>query len=174
MRRTLPLRSAALRQTGRIVGLSAIAAACAHRPDASPVDGAAIAVQEVRAAMRAYDSILVYGPPDSTATKYTADGILFIPGMEPLRGRRAILDFLAPVWIGSTVLIAKTTVDTVELLGDRAYLWGSYEEIAGPKGQAPSLYRGRVVIDWVREADGRWRIARVMTQPTPPAPAASH
>ncbi len=123
--------------------------------------------------MRAYDSILVYGPPDSTAALYTVDGILFIPGMQPLQGRQSILDFLSPIWASSTVLTAKTTVDTIQVFGGHALSWGTYEEIAGPRGQAPSLYRGRVVMEWAREADGRWRIARVLTQPTPPpAPAA--
>lgn len=144
-------------------------AGCGRRP-AAPTP-AALASDEVRAAMRAYDSILVYGPPDSTAAMYTADGILFIPGMAPLQGRKAIVDFLAPLWNGATVLTAKTTVDTVEMYGERAYLWGTYEEVAGPKGDAPSLYRGRVAAEWVREADGRWRIARILTQPGPPEPA---
>jgi len=158
----------------RLPALSlALALAGCGRPHPAPPPGAG-AGDEVRAAMRAYDSILVNGPPDSTAALYTADGILLIPGMAPLQGRRAILDFLSPTWASSTVLTAKTTVDTVEVFGSQAYLWGSYEEIAGPKGQAPSLYRGRVVVDWVREADGRWRIARVLTQPSPPAPSTTH
>jgi len=149
--------------------LALLMAGCGPRHPAPPPDTGA--ADKVRAAVRAYDSILVYGPPDSTAALYTADGILFIPGMQPLQGRQAILDFLSPIWSSSTVLTAKTTVDTVQVFDGHALSWGTYEEIAGPKGQAPSLYQGRVVIEWNREADGRWRIARILTQPTPPAPA---
>jgi uncharacterized protein (TIGR02246 family) len=158
--------------TRRLLLLALTLAECGpRRPVPLPAAGQA---DEIRSAVRAYDSILVNGPPDSTAAMYTADGILFIAGMAPLQGRRAILEFLAPVWAGSTVLTAKTTVDTVEVLDGRALLWGSYEEIAGPKGQAPSLYRGRVVMEWTREGDGRWRIARVLAQPSPPAATTGH
>jgi uncharacterized protein (TIGR02246 family) len=158
--------------TPRLLLLVVALAGCGPRRAGAPPP--ASASDEVRAAMRVYDSVLVYGPPDSTATMYTTDGILFIPGMEPLQGRKAILDYLAPLWNGATVLTAKTTVDTVEMHGERAYLWGTYEEVAGPKGDAPSLYRGRVAAEWVREADGRWRIARILTQPGPPAQPAGH
>ncbi|MFI5210069.1 MAG: YybH family protein [Gemmatimonadales bacterium] len=156
----------------RLVLLAAALAGCGPRyPAQAPDTGAA---DSVRAAVRAYDSILVYGPPDSTAAMYTTHGILFIPGMQPLQGRQAIVDFLSPLWTSSTVLTAKTTVDTVQLFDGHALTWGTYEEIAGPKGQAPSLYRGRVVMEWTREADGHWRIARVLTQPTPATSAAGH
>lgn len=157
--------------TRRFVLLAVALAGCGPRHPATPADAGA--ADSVRAAVRAYDSILVYGPPDSTAALYTPDGILFIPGMPPLQGRQAILDFLSPIWTSSTVLTAKTTIDTVQLFAGHALTWGTYEEIAGPKGQAPSLYRGRVVMEWTREADGRWRIARILTQPTPAAPPAA-
>jgi len=155
----------------RLVLLAAFMTGCGPRHPAPPIDGGA--ADSVRAAVRAYDSILVYGPPDSTAALYTADGILFIPGMQPLQGRQAIVDFLSPIWASSTVLTARTTIDTVQLFGGQALTWGTYEEIAGPRGQAPSLYRGRVVMEWSRDTDGRWRIARVLTQPSPPAPTAT-
>jgi uncharacterized protein (TIGR02246 family) len=157
----------------RFILLALALAGCGRRPPAPALPGAG-APDEVRSAMRAYDSILVNGPPDSTAALYAADGILFIPGMAPLQGRRAILEFLAPIWASSTVLTARTTVDTVQVFDGHALLWGTYEEIAGPRGQAPSLYRGRVVMEWAREADGHWRIARVLTQPSPPAAPAGH
>jgi ketosteroid isomerase-like protein len=155
----------------RLFLLALALAGCARRPAAPRPP--ANAAEEVRSAMRAYDSILVNGPPDSTAAMYTTDGLLFIPGMAPLQGRRAILDFLSPIWASSTVLTAKTTVDTIESFDRRAMLWGSYEEIAGPRGQAPSMYRGRVVMEWSRDVDGRWRIVRVLTQPSPPTPAST-
>ena len=92
--------------------------------------------------MRAYDSILVYGPPDSTAALYTVDGILFIPGMQPLQGRQAILDFLSPIWASSTVLTAKTTVDTVQVFGGHGAELGDLRGDRRSQGPGPVALPG--------------------------------
>ena len=55
--------------------------------------------------------------------------------------------------------------------------WGTYRQVAGPKGGAHNAYVGRFSALWRYDAkDGRWLLVRLMMQPVPtpasPAPPA--
>jgi hypothetical protein len=57
---------------------------------------------------------------------------------------------------GVRVDVATATPDTIEVFGDKAFLWGSYFERLSFPGQPVSEQHGKFVTEWVRQTDGRW------------------
>jgi polar amino acid transport system substrate-binding protein len=121
--------------------------------------------QEVESAMRLYAEHLRTGPVEAIVSSYTAAGQLLQPGMAPLAGREAIRAFLAPLADKFTVKSVEMATASLQIWGATAYQWGIYRQEAGPKDGAAATYSGRYVAEWRREADGQWRIERLMMQP---------
>jgi uncharacterized protein (TIGR02246 family) len=119
----------------------------------------------VEQAMRGYAAALKDGPPEAVAGWYTKDGELLLPGLGELKGPEAIRAFLAPMASAVEVESVAVTTDFVEVHGDSADLWGTYHQVAGEKGKPKQTYAGRYAALWHHEADGRWRLARLMMQP---------
>ena len=67
-----------------------------------------------------------------------------------------------------TVTRAEITTDAIEVFGDVGYQWGAYDQVVAVHDQPPADYHGRLVAEWRREADGGWRIRRLLVQPSPP------
>lgn len=145
---------------------SGLRAAAPAPPPALPPQTDA-AAREVEAAMQQYTVLLKTGPAEATAALFTADGELLEPGLAALHGREAIQTFLAPVFAAVVVESASTESDAVEVYGDAAYQWGTYRQRVAEKGKAANDYHGRYVASWRREADGRWRLAKMLVQPFP-------
>jgi uncharacterized protein (TIGR02246 family) len=137
-----------------------LAVACAR---ASSTDRGAAVV----AAMDHYAALVRAVNSDSVAAMFTQDAQLLEPGMAPLRGREAIRAFLAPFDGKVTVDTVENRTDLVEVYGDTAYLWGRYRQVARTGDQPPGEFDGRYVARWRLEADGRWRLARLLMQPAP-------
>ena len=154
-------------RTAAALAILAALAGCAtpQRPVPAPAD--APAPSQIEAAMQRYTRFTRTGPPDSSAALFTGDGELLEPGMRPLRGPEAIRTFLAPLWHAVTVTKAVTTTDAIEVHGDVAYLWGTYDQVVAVQNQPPADYHGRLVAEWRREPDGAWRIRRLLVQPSP-------
>ena len=119
----------------------------------------------VEQAMRGYAAALKEGTPEQIAAFYSKDGELLLPGLAELKGPEAIRAFLAPMASAVEVESVAVTTDFVEVHGDSADLWGTYRQVAGEKGKPRQTYGGRYAALWRREADGRWRLARLMMQP---------
>lgn len=119
----------------------------------------------VEQAMRDYAKTLRAGTPNEVAACYTAEGELLLPGMEPLHGREAIRAFLAPLAAATEVESVDIESQLVEVHGKSASQWGKYHQVASEKGKAKQQFRGRFASLWHREADGRWRLVRLMMQP---------
>ena len=62
---------------------------------------------------------------------------------------------------------AESMPETIEVFGDTALLWGTYFEKLSFPGQPVSEQHGRFVMEWVRQADGRWLIQRYYRVPLP-------
>jgi ketosteroid isomerase-like protein len=108
-------------------------------------------------------------PADSVAARFAPDGQLLLPGMAAVAGRAAIRDFLAPM--NASFDVDSTTMESerVEGVEHFASQWGTYRQVAGPKGGPHDLHVGRFSALWTYDAkEGRWLIARLMMQPTPP------
>lgn len=119
----------------------------------------------VEQSMRGYAAALKDGPPEAVAAWYTKDGELLLPGLPTMKGPEAIRAFLAPMASAVEVESVAVTTDFVEVHGDSADLWGTYRQVAGEKGKPKQAYGGRYAALWHHEADGKWRLARLMMQP---------
>jgi uncharacterized protein (TIGR02246 family) len=124
--------------------------------------------QAIEGAMQHYTELLRTGPPEALAATFTAEGELLEPGMAAVHGRDAIRSFLAPLFSAVTVESASTESETVEVFGTAAYQWGTYRQRVAEHGKPAADYHGRYVAAWRREADGHWRLARMLVQPFPP------
>ena len=134
---------------------------------AEPAAGDAASRKEVEAATQEYTRLLKTGPPEASAALFAADGELLEPGMAALRGPEAIKAFLAPLFTAFEVQSATTQIETIEIHGGAAYVWGTYSQQAGERGKPAAEYHGRIVIAWHKEGDGHWRITRLLVQPFP-------
>ena len=144
-------------------------AGAASRDDASARSEVAAALQRYQDAARKVDA-------DAMSATFAPTGVLFEPGIPPIVTRDSIRAFLAS-FPGVTVHSAIATPDTIDVFGDRAYLWGSYFEHLSFPGQPTSEQHGKFVTEWARQSDGRWLIVRMYRIPLPaqnavtPAPA---
>ena len=113
------------------------------------------------------DAALVTGDPDAIAAYFTEDALLGESGAPDARGRASIRDFLARGNEVRTVTRHRLTRDELVLLGDRAIEFATFDEGKRLRDGQELTERGRVVIDWRREGDGRWRIARLLVSDLP-------
>ncbi len=112
------------------------------------------------AAARAVDA-------DASAAFFTDRGTLFEPGIPPIVTRDSIRAFIRS-FPGVIVDSAMARADTIDVFGSTAYVWGTYHERLRFKGQPPSVQSGRFVMEWLKEADGVWRLHRYYRVPLPP------
>jgi len=104
--------------------------------------------------------------PEAIASFYTATGILFEPGINPIRSRDSIKAFVAS-FPGVRVDSVIATPDTIEVFDGTALYWGSYFERLAFPGQPVSEQHGKFVIEWRRQPDGAWLIQRYFRVPLP-------
>ena len=157
------------RQRHWVILVSAISlASCRARDDAAGSDRVA-ARGEVTAALERYQEAARKVDAPAMAAFFAPDGVLFEPGIPPIVTRDSIRAFLAS-FPGVQVHTATATPDTIDVYGDRAYLWGSYHEHLSFPGQPTSEQRGKFVTEWARQPDGSWLIARFYRIPLPSMP----
>lgn len=121
--------------------------------------------QAVAQAMRGYATALRRGPADAVIACYTEKGELLLPGMAALRGRAAIRAFLAPLAEATEIDSVDIDTELLETHGRFADQWGTYRQVAGERGKPKQQFKGRYAALWHLEADGQWRLARLMMQP---------
>lgn len=121
---------------------------------------------EVAEAMQRYQAAARTVHPDSIAAFFAPTGVLFEPGINPIRTRDSIRAFVAS-FPGVQVHTATATPDTIEVYDGTAFLWGSYFEKLSFPGQPTSEQHGKFVAQWVRQDDGRWLIQRMYRVPLP-------
>ena len=142
------------------------------RPSARDVSAeAAVARVEVAAALQRYQQAAKTVDPPAMAAFFTPAAILFEPGIRPIVTRDSIRAFIAS-FPGVQVHTATATPDTIDVYGDRAYLWGSYFEHLSFPGQPTSEQHGKFVTEWARQPDGSWLIVRFYRIPLPSPPSA--
>ena len=88
--------------------------------------------------------------------------------MAPVRSRDSVRAFLA-AFAGVRVDSVGIRIDTIEVFGDRAFVWGAYFERVVPMGQPPMDERGRFVAEWTKQG-GKWLIVKFLPQPVPAPP----
>jgi len=125
---------------------------------------------EIEAAIRTYARYLKAQDVEKLVLLYAPDGELMNPGMDTLRGPEAIRKFL--------LSLKEVRVQEVEMLpgaiesgGNEAMEWGTYtQRVVLPDRSQPLAVAGRYVAHWRKQADGRWLLRRMLTQPDPVRP----
>ncbi len=120
---------------------------------------------ELRAELERYRHAILTGSPESLATWYTEDAVLFGPEMHDIRGRSAIREFFASV--GAAVRVKRVAFETRELTVYQgcAYELGRYDETLELVDRRTVESHGRYLLMWQQQPDRRWRIHRVMLAP---------
>jgi uncharacterized protein (TIGR02246 family) len=121
-------------------------------------------IQQLDAALREYAHLQVAKDAAGLAAFYTPDGELLEPGMESLKGPAAIRKFLES--FGDVRMeSASMTADRTQVWDDNAVQWGSYSQRVALPGKPVAEFRGRFVAQWSRQANDRWLIRCLLTQP---------
>ncbi|HMF88141.1 MAG TPA: DUF4440 domain-containing protein [Gemmatimonadaceae bacterium] len=152
-----------------LVAGATLAAACDGQSRSADSVEQRAAQGEVAAAMQRYQVAARAVNADSIAAFYTTNAMLFEPGIKPIQTRDSIRAFIAS-FPGVRVDVATATPDTIEVFGDKAFLWGSYFERLAFPGQPVSEQHGKFVTEWARQTDGRWLIERFFRIPIPSPP----
>lgn len=150
----------------RLILLAGMLISCARPPREADPTAAATSRQEVAAAMQNYMVAARAVDANAIAAFFTTTGMLFEPGINPIRSRDSITAFVAS-FPGVLVDSASVTADTIEVFHGTAFYWGSYFERLAFPGQPVSEQHGKFVIEWVRQQDGAWLIQRYFRVPLP-------
>jgi uncharacterized protein (TIGR02246 family) len=123
--------------------------------------------RRIAEASASLDLALVAGDPEGVADHFTEDAVLGESGAADAVGRAAIRTFLSRGNEVRTVTRHHLTREDLLVAGDRAIEFGRFDEGKRLRNGAEVTERGRVVTDWRRGADGRWRIARLVVSDLP-------
>jgi ketosteroid isomerase-like protein len=149
----------------QLIVLSLVSAGCA-RP-LSVGSGPASALERIAAVSREFSARYERGDAAGQAAIYTDDGVIFPPGRAAIKGRAAIEEY----WrlpAGRRILRHRVTADSVVIVGNTAYDWGTFTVRSEQNGQESSG-GGKYVIVWREVAPGDWRMHLDMWNSGPPA-----
>lgn len=151
-------------------GLSAIAlvaGSCMKEPEAdrsTTATGSVTSAAEARDAVHRQSARLTAvwptGNVDSIVPLFADDAVLAFPDAPDARGQAAIREMLTKSFGAVKVESLEAHADTIDVLDDVAYEWGTYNERYVETGKPATQEEGRYVIRWARQADGSWRISR--------------
>lgn len=135
----------------------------AGAPQPAPADERTTA--EVEAALQSYSRAMKAMDVDAVAACFTADGELVDAGEPVHRGPEDIRTFLS-AFKDVEVEANDHVTESIAVLGTTAKQTGTYRQRATVGGETVEV-RGRFTADWVRQADGRWLLSRMATEPAP-------
>ena len=149
------------RRTRRIVALTSVvgcflgSASIAAGQGRSSEKTSAAAIAEIGRVAADFSQRYMRGDAQGMADLYTEGGVIFPSGRPMIRGRAAIAAYwtLAP---NVKVLEHKTTADSVIVVGNTAYDYGTFRAVNSRDGQAAPAGYGKYVIVWQRQPNGRW------------------
>jgi len=131
-------------------------------------DTTAKVAEAIAAVTETLDRGLMTSDPDLAAAQFTDDAVFGESGMEDVVGRAAIRDFFVTANQVRTITYHRHHRQEILILEGRAIELSRFDETKVKPGQAPIQERGRVVSYWRLEADGAWRIARMVVSDLPP------
>ncbi len=104
-------------------------------------------------------------------TLWTDDGILFLPGQEPIRGKAAIWNHMQaqlPESLKYEITEYLHRFEEIQVSGDWAYECGTYTGMYRLKSGGPDLHeRARLFRVLRRQPDGSWKCHRAFVQDPP-------
>jgi uncharacterized protein (TIGR02246 family) len=154
-----------------VLALAVVVAGCSSSP--SPRPSHADDEQAVSKAMDDYVAAVRSSDAKKIIAWWTDDGI-FIEKNQPTVVGAAKMESQMAAFL-ATMKITRVALERVDLSvsGDLAYVIGNFaEEVQPPKGK-PISSTGRVVYIWKRQADGAWKIARLLATDPPAASTAT-
>lgn len=122
----------------------------------------------IRAANRRFGECVRNGDPAALGALYAEDAILMPPNNEMIRGRRGTEGF----WGAAMKMGVKDAVlTTFELrqVGNEVHEIGSYALKIKPSGKKAFEDRGKYVVTWKQDMDGKWRLYRDIWNSSLPA-----
>ena len=137
------------------IGCSAARYQSPLRPSSEDVRGLA----EARAALIA---AAASSDPAGLAAVYTSDAVLMNPNRPDVRGREAIEGNFRRAFAAIAIREMTLTPVEVTVCGGRAYELSTFTQVIERAGETPAEDRGRVMLVWAREPDGRWRIRHAL------------
>jgi len=113
----------------------------------------------IKAANRKFGEGIRKGDPTAVGALYTEDAILMPPNNEMIRGRPGTEGFWgAAIKMG----VRDAILTTVELRqsGSEIHEIGNYALKIQPEGQKPFEDKGKYVVIWKQEPEGKWKLHR--------------
>lgn len=108
---------------------------------------------------------------ETLRTLWTEDAVLLPPGLEPIIGDEAIWAFMQaqlPEMMSYDILDYIHDFEEIEILGDWAYEWGTFNGEYRRKGSDEILHeRSRLFRILKRQSDGSWKVARAIWHALP-------
>lgn len=126
-----------------------------------------VAKREANAALQNYVQVIRMQNAAETATLFVSNGTLEHTGQTPITGRAQIQAFMES-FSNYKVLSHDMTVLAVSPATTHVSQSGRYvQRVRTPAGDEVTA-RGWFIIQWQRQADGRWLIERAQTSSGPP------
>jgi len=117
---------------------------------------------EIDAARTAFWDAHEQGDASALADLVTDDAVLWAPGMEDASGRAFIRTAAEGMFAAMSISDFEIESYEVQLHDALAYELATYSETLTPRDGQASVVRGRYLIVWRRDSDGRWRVHRNM------------
>jgi len=141
---------------------AATAPACAPAPAPPPDPGV------LMEADRAFAADVAEGGSRAWTSWFAEDGSMVQPGVGLVSGRETILSFMAGLDGPGVVLRWEPDYADISASGDLGWTTGTYRsESPGPDGEVRTG-QGRYVTIWRKQADGSWKVAMDLGNPTDP------
>jgi uncharacterized protein (TIGR02246 family) len=98
------------------------------------------------------------GDPKALAGVYTLDAVLMNPNAPDVRGRENIEAGFRAAF--ANIAFRAMTLTPLEVTANDGQAWelSTFTQLVERAGQPPVEDKGRVMLVWVRESDGYWRI----------------
>ena len=100
--------------------------------------------------------------PARLAAVYTSDAVLMNPNAPDVRGQVDIEAHFRRAFAAIAIREMNLMPIEVTVCGRRAYELSEFTQLIGRAGQTPAEDRGRVMLVWARQPDGRWRIRQAL------------
>jgi len=140
--------------------------AAAVAPDALPAS-TSDAQEQVKAAMRRYDQLVLAMNADEIAAMYTSDGALVDAGQTIASTPASIHAFLGSFDGKVRVEENVSSIESVTITGSAAVLTGTYQQKALILSDKREIrVQGKFEAEWSRQPDGQWLIRRMSTRST--------
>lgn len=123
-------------------------------------------IAEIEAFNQKHTAVTLHMDNAAVLALWADDGITLLPGMAPVKGKKAITQFMDDVTSqmkGWKVTKQEDTCHDIEINGDWANEWcDTYQVVHPPDGKPVIESFGKMLLVLHREKDGRWLMKREM------------